>query len=200
MSALDPLEREDTSRPGMRANCANPAIMKSLDNFPEEETGEGQEQSRIIHTLENSCLSGLEGKTLHPYDETLSFLLIDAREHLRVSSTEQFYAKLNCAKEAKVKVVSIFGNTGDGKSHTLNRTFFQGREVFPTSNEQSSCTLGVWAAFDPSLRVICLDTEGLLGKTTRSKFLDIFGFSFGTLSGFSNFWRFDSAVIGLFFE
>ena len=25
--------------------------------------------------------------------------------------------------------MSIFGNTGDGKSHTLNHTFFNGREV-----------------------------------------------------------------------
>lgn len=30
-----------------------------------------------------------------------------------------------------------------------------------------SCTLGVWAAYDPELRVICLDTEGLLGTTTQ---------------------------------
>ena len=28
-----------------------------------------------------------------------------------------------------MKVVSIFGNTGDGKSYTLNHTFFQGQEV-----------------------------------------------------------------------
>ncbi|XP_043285149.1 zinc finger FYVE domain-containing protein 1-like isoform X2 [Venturia canescens] len=162
MSALDPLE---TLWQG--ANAISPAIMKSLDDFPEEETRKVHEQNHIIRTLEDSLVYGQEGKSLHPYDETSSFLLIDAREHLRVSSVEQFYAKLNCAKEAKVKVVSIFGNTGDGKSHTLNRTFFQGREVFPTSNEQSSCTLGVWAAFDPSLRVICLDTEGLLGVTVH---------------------------------
>ena len=67
--------------------------------------------------------------------------------------------------DLKVKVVSIFGNTGDGKSHTLNQTFFNGSEIFRTSSEQNSCTLGVWAAFDPILNVICLDTEGLLGIT-----------------------------------
>lgn len=61
--------------------------------------------------------------------------------------------------------MSIFGNTGDGKSHTLNQTFFNGTEVFPTSNSQNSCTLGVCAAFDPNLNVICLDTEGLQGIT-----------------------------------
>lgn len=68
----------------------------------------------------------------------------------------------------RVKVVSIFGNTGDGKSYTLNHALFNGDDIFRTSNEQDSCTLGVWAAFDPKLNVICLDTEGLLG-TTRNK-------------------------------
>lgn len=67
----------------------------------------------------------------------------------------------------RVKVVSVFGNTGDGKSHTLNHTFFGGEEIFRTSCEQDSCTLGVWAAFDPHLKVICLDTEGLLGSTSN---------------------------------
>ncbi|XP_053997486.1 zinc finger FYVE domain-containing protein 1-like [Hylaeus anthracinus] len=99
-----------------------------------------------------------------------SFLLIDGRENLKVSSAEQFVEKLNCKeKDVKVKVVSVFGNTGDGKSHTLNQTFFKGEEVFKTSNEQNSCTLGVWAAFDPVFNVICLDTEGLLGVTTHEK-------------------------------
>lgn len=64
-----------------------------------------------------------------------------------------------------MKVVSIFGNTGDGKSYTLNHALFNGDDIFRTSNEQDSCTLGVWAAFDPKLNVICLDTEGLLGST-----------------------------------
>ena len=42
---------------------------------------------------------------------------------------EEFLQQLGCQKTAKVKVVSIFGNTGDGKSHTLNYTFFNGSEV-----------------------------------------------------------------------
>lgn len=65
----------------------------------------------------------------------------------------------------KIKVVSVFGNTGDGKSYTLNYTFFNKNEVFRTSASQNSCTLGAWAAYDPILKVICLDTEGLLGST-----------------------------------
>jgi len=85
----------------------------------------------------------------------------------QVSSDEQFLRRLNCDTSMRVKVVSVFGNTGDGKSHTLNHTFFNGVEVFHTSSEQDACTLGVWAAFDPHLRVICLDTEGLLGSTSH---------------------------------
>jgi len=66
-----------------------------------------------------------------------------------------------------VKVVSIFGNTGDGKSHTLNQTLFGGREVFTTSHLQTSCTAGVWAAYDPAHHAIVLDTEGLLGVSAN---------------------------------
>ena len=74
---------------------------------------------------------------------------------------------LKCEESAKVKVVSIFGNTGDGKSYTLNECFFNGKEIFTTSNGQDSCTVGVWVAYDPSRNVICLDTEGLLGATSN---------------------------------
>ncbi|KAL1131288.1 hypothetical protein AAG570_010906 [Ranatra chinensis] len=111
-------------------------------------------------------------------DENLprSFLLIDGKEYLKVSCSENFVAKLGCSRIGdpmqagnRVKVVSIFGNTGDGKSHTMNHTFFEGEEVFHTSDEQESCTLGVWAAYDQNLKVICLDTEGLLGSTCSEK-------------------------------
>ena len=66
-----------------------------------------------------------------------------------------------------IKVVSIFGNTGDGKSHTLNHTFFGGREVFETSPDQGSCTVGVWAAYDSTHSAVIIDTEGLLGVTSN---------------------------------
>lgn len=58
----------------------------------------------------------------------------------------------------------ISGNTGDGKSYTLNHCFFKGDDVFRTSSEQESCTIGVWAAYDPELQVVILDTEGLMGS------------------------------------
>lgn len=96
-----------------------------------------------------------------------SFLLLDGREELRVESSEIFTKRLGCGKDARVKVVSIFGNTGDGKSHTMNHVFFNGEEIFQTSAAQDSCTLGVWAAYQPALGILCLDTEGLLGTTTN---------------------------------
>jgi zinc finger FYVE domain-containing protein 1 len=37
--------------------------------------------------------------------------------------------------------------------------------VFSTSASQDSCTIGVWAAYDPNRGVIVLDTEGMLGQT-----------------------------------
>lgn len=46
-----------------------------------------------------------------------------------MADEETFVKKLGCGPVDKVKVVSIFGNTGDGKSYTLNHTFFNGSEV-----------------------------------------------------------------------
>ena len=36
-------------------------------------------------------------------------------------------------------------------------------QVFHTSSQQASCTVGVWASYSPQHRAIFLDTEGLLG-------------------------------------
>lgn len=81
----------------------------------------------------------------------------------QVKDEEEFVGRLGCRPDELLKVVSIFGNTGEGKSHTLNHTFFLGREVFKTSPTQESCTVGVWAAMDPVHCVVVIDTEGLLG-------------------------------------
>uniref|UniRef100_A0A8C7Y7P0 Si:ch211-11n16.2 n=1 Tax=Oryzias sinensis TaxID=183150 RepID=A0A8C7Y7P0_9TELE len=96
-----------------------------------------------------------------------SFLLVDEQENLQVSGEAEFVERLSCADVAGVKVLSIFGNTGDGKSHTLNHILFGGGTVFYTSKSPSSCTVGVWAAYDPHLRLIALDTEGLLGAAAN---------------------------------
>ncbi|XP_043264468.1 zinc finger FYVE domain-containing protein 1-like isoform X4 [Colletes gigas] len=131
--------------------ASGPAIMKSLNNI-------------CICDRDNSVSeNGIPANGLYikcSCRTFKSFLLIDEQEYLKVSTAKQFVEKLNCsAKDVKVKVVSVFGNIGDGKSHMLNQTFFKGKEVFKTSNKQNSCTIGVWAAFDPLLNVICLDTE-----------------------------------------
>ncbi|GCC34801.1 hypothetical protein chiPu_0013278, partial [Chiloscyllium punctatum] len=84
-----------------------------------------------------------------------------------VPDEQSFVKKLGVPGDQAIKVLSIFGNTGDGKSHTLNAAFFGGREVFRTSDTQDSCTVGVWAAYEPSLGLVLLDTEGLLGATSK---------------------------------
>uniref|UniRef100_A0A1A8FT93 FYVE-type domain-containing protein n=3 Tax=Nothobranchius TaxID=28779 RepID=A0A1A8FT93_9TELE len=96
-----------------------------------------------------------------------SFLLVDEQENLQVHDEADFVEKLGCVDVAGVKVLSIFGNTGDGKSHTLNHILFGGASVFYTSKSPSSCTVGVWAAYNPSLSLIALDTEGLLGAAAK---------------------------------
>ncbi|XP_043554299.1 zinc finger FYVE domain-containing protein 1 isoform X6 [Chiloscyllium plagiosum] len=96
-----------------------------------------------------------------------SFLLVDEQEQIQVADEEEFIQKLGCKADENLKVVSIFGNTGDGKSHTLNHTFFYGHEVFKTSPAQESCTVGVWAAYDHVHHIVVIDTEGLLGATVN---------------------------------
>lgn len=93
---------------------------------------------------------------------------MDGNEKLHIATPEQFCKQLKCPMNAKIKVVAIFGNTGDGKSYTMNHAFFKGEEVFKTSPEQNSCTLGVYAAMQPELGVLCLDTEGLLSTSSQS--------------------------------
>lgn len=85
---------------------------------------------------------------------------------LQVCNESDFVDKLGCGDVSGVKVLSVFGNTGDGKSHTLNNILFGGDDIFYTSKSPSSCTVGVWAAYDPNLSLIALDTEGLLGAAT----------------------------------
>lgn len=140
----------------------DPAIMKSLDSSLDNDFDKLPEFSPDLFTamknpLVNSC-------TKCHNNNNKSFLLLDGCENLQVHDAEEFLKKLNCTENDKVKVVSIFGNTGDGKSHTMNQVFFKGEEVFQTSNEQNCCTLGVWVAYDPILNVVCLDTEGLQGR------------------------------------
>lgn len=95
-----------------------------------------------------------------------SFEFLRSDETFVVPNLETFCKQMKCNSETEIKVISIFGKTGDGKSHTLNKTFFRllDSEVFKTTSEQNSCTMGVWGAFDPKSNVLCLDTEGIPGN------------------------------------
>uniref|UniRef100_T1J9N5 FYVE-type domain-containing protein n=1 Tax=Strigamia maritima TaxID=126957 RepID=T1J9N5_STRMM len=96
-----------------------------------------------------------------------SFLLVDNEEVMQIDNEEDFIKHFGAGENASVKVVSIFGNTGEGKSHTLNHTFFDGEEAFHTSPSTTSDTIGVWAAFDSTRKIVVIDTEGLLGISTN---------------------------------
>ncbi|XP_039294363.1 zinc finger FYVE domain-containing protein 1 [Nilaparvata lugens] len=163
------------------------AIMESLDGFMINREGLDTDSNNysqpklksktpkyfrpdvtLTNVLQEDKFTSLKlGASTENGNLTRSFLLLDGNEQMKVSSGSEFVTKLGCDPGSRVKVVSIFGNTGDGKSFTLNQTFFRGEEVFRTSCEQTSCTLGVWAAYDPRMKVICLDTEGLLGSTSQ---------------------------------
>ena len=84
-----------------------------------------------------------------------------------MNSTDEFLRRLKCEADVSVKCVSIIGNTGDGKSYTLNQVFFGGEEIFQTSPTAESCTMGIWAALDESRRTLILDTEGRLGLSAN---------------------------------
>jgi len=118
-----------------------------------------------IHHKKNNSIAKLD--IVHN-DKPKSLLLIDSTERLQVTKEVDFKHLLGCDDDPRVKVVSIFGNTGDGKSHTLNHTFFDGAEVFDTSPSQKSCTVGVWVSYCPNQKAIIVDTEGLLGVSENA--------------------------------
>ena len=103
-------------------------------------------------------------------DKTAAFLLMDQNETVTVSSSEEFRLRLgtDVTEYTTLKVVSIFGNTGDGKSHSFNHAFFEGQEIFNVSAKQQSCTIGVWAKFHPKFNALFIDTEGLLGESDNA--------------------------------
>lgn len=119
----------------------------------------------LMKEMESTSVS--LGKAEERPDGVSSFLLVDEQESLQIRNETEFVDRLGCGDVAGVKVLSIFGNTGDGKSHTLNHILFGGKSVFYTSKSPSSCTVGVWAAYDPSLGLVALDTEGLLGAAAN---------------------------------
>lgn len=151
----------DTLAGSVKHKYSSP-ILKSLDPNINNFSKPKQSNDSPVCNLEslNLCDEDLDDEGLK------AVLILDDKEQLRFQSEDNFLKALNIPPHEKVKVISIFGNTGEGKSYTLNKVFFNGDEVFPTSSSQTSCTLGVWAKYNPKLKVICLDTEGLLGKNS----------------------------------
>lgn len=109
-------------------------------------------QSLNLHVRENGAAAA-----------GIGFLLMDNEENLQVANAEELAARLGCEDDCKTKVVVILGNTGEGKSYALNHALFDGDEVFETSSDQRSCTLGVRAAYQPVMQAFVLDTEGMMG-------------------------------------
>ncbi|XP_060531579.1 zinc finger FYVE domain-containing protein 1-like isoform X2 [Cylas formicarius] len=148
----------------------SPLILNSLDpNINNRENGSVDPPSLSDRVSSQLLEQQLESLNLQGNVNRgcSSILLLDGSENLNIKSEKLFLSALNLEPNKKVKVVSIFGNTGEGKSFTLNKVFFNGDEVFKTSSAQTSCTMGVWAKYDPNLKVICLDTEGLLGISNK---------------------------------
>ncbi|KAG7175604.1 Zinc finger FYVE domain-containing protein 1-like [Homarus americanus] len=141
------------------------AIMSSLASYASDGQYDHSFNSLAsLHILNNE----LRSVDLGP-PEKQCFKLINEKEELQVKNAEELLKKMGCPrdKDLQVKVVSIFGNTGEGKSYTMNQIFFKGAEV--TSSNQSSCTLGVWGAYDGANKALVLDTEGMLGISNSSK-------------------------------
>lgn len=153
------------SQPSKDALVVAPSTNKSVTKR-DLKNGENVLIGGKIRSSSESSSSSSEFGT--DYSKPVSFLLLDEQEVLQVKTSEEFCRKLGCEANTLVKVVSIFGNTGEGKSHTLNYTFYQCQEIFHTSYTQSSCTIGIWCAYDRKRKVITIDTEGLLGLSDNN--------------------------------
>ncbi|BHF72568.1 Zinc finger FYVE domain-containing protein 1 [Sparganum proliferum] len=115
----------------------------------------------------SSTFTDAQVKLMTDVKPPCSAKVIDADENLLFPDAVSLGQALGCPPELKLKSLAIVGNTGDGKSHTLNHAFCGGRDVFVTSASQNTCTLGVWAAYEPQRGYLLLDTEGLLGACTN---------------------------------
>lgn len=110
--------------------------------------------------------SNFESLSMSPYlddnDESSgkALTIIDSNENFLAQDIESFRKKLGLQNiDVKLKVVAIFGNSGDGKSHTMNHVFFDGVEIFKMSCEQMSCTVGVSCYYQPFFyneQILCI--------------------------------------------
>ncbi|CAD7086951.1 unnamed protein product [Hermetia illucens] len=160
----------------MERNIANqnPSIMEPIESnsLIKDQLYDAMKQPDVVCDSDLQSITIISASCDEPavnHENRHCILLMNEQENLLVPTSDKFCKQLGCQTTDKIKVVSIFGNTGDGKSHTMNHTFFRGQEIFRTSSEQNSCTIGVWAAMQKGekMGVLCLDTEGLLGTTTN---------------------------------
>jgi len=157
------------------------AIMASLDPSISTEDTEHRPNSSLSATIQTKSLPDVLSTELQSLNlladhenNRLSFLLLDINDKICISDYSELCRKLGCDPSVSAKVVSILGNSGDGKSYALNQIFFphenKEEEVFPTSSSSDGrCTFGVWAAFEPRTQTLVLDTEGMLGISATGK-------------------------------
>lgn len=165
---------------GNKKNGDSSSIMQPIDDLPINEEYFLDIRPNIPQDDEVISEPPFQSLTLNPKGE--SFLLIDQEGNLKVDSVEQLIHDLDCPDDCKLKVITIIGNSGDGKSYTLNHVkillveiylhlyntkfmvfqlFFRGREIFKTSKFDEEGTRGIWAAYHPARRLLCLDTPPL---------------------------------------
>ncbi|VEL19097.1 unnamed protein product [Protopolystoma xenopodis] len=99
--------------------------------------------------------------------------LIDDQENVLFPDAEALRLALDCPEDVPLKLIAIVGNTGDGKSYTLNQAFCHGVPVFRTSESQITCTVGIWAAYESKNNYLLVDTEGKYSSIFQ--ILSIFG-------------------------
>merc|ERR1719483_1838948 len=117
-------------------SSSNSNLLPGMDEYSVPRPAPRQ-QKRVDYTITSDLQRASMEDSMFD-DTSKSFELVDEQEKLKVTDVDKFVENLGCDRNDHVKVVSIFGNTGDGKSHTLNHTFFGGRTVFSISPSQSS--------------------------------------------------------------
>ncbi|VDO70423.1 unnamed protein product [Schistosoma mattheei] len=126
----------------------------SMTNCPQETKRKG---TKLLSKHQN--VSKTDELSTRP-QPPCSVRLIDEEERVLFEDADVLAWHLGCPADRTVKLIAIVGNTGDGKSHTLNQAFCGGADVFVTSPSQATCTIGIWAAYLPKEGYLLIDTEG----------------------------------------
>ncbi|CAF3548356.1 unnamed protein product, partial [Rotaria socialis] len=160
-----PPQRKENSIKSKSSNSTSSPYTSNSNHIPKQHNlneqmllesmldNEADDQNNNHQTTRNH--NRLSHKSSANTDSNGVFLLLNASEHLTVNSEFDFIRQFKCSQQdPKVKCVSIIGNTGDGKSYTLNQVFFNGKQKFHTSSTTESCTIGVWSTLDENQRTL----------------------------------------------